>query len=76
MISNFIPLFLVTWIVFAIFICIFLMARAQRRQLNRRVQALLDSVPPAGWEREEDDKKPSESNVIRIDPRTGTYRKM
>jgi len=51
------------------------MARAQRRQLNRRVQALLDSVPPEDWDREED-KHSSESNVIRIDPRTGTYRKM
>jgi len=75
MISNFIPLFLVAWIVFAIFICIFVMARAQRRQLNRRVQALLDSVPPEDWDREED-KHSSERNVIRIDPRTGTYRKM
>tara|TARA_Y100001973_G_C5201770_1_gene338328 strand:- start:2470 stop:2700 length:231 start_codon:yes stop_codon:yes gene_type:complete len=76
MISNFIPLFIVTWIVFAIFICIFVMARAQRRQLNRRVQALLDSVPPGGWEREEDEEHSQHSNVIRIDPRTGTYRKM
>jgi flagellar biosynthesis/type III secretory pathway M-ring protein FliF/YscJ len=76
MISNFIPLFIVTWIVFAIFICIFVMARAQRRQLNRRVQDLLDSVPPAHWDNEEDEEPTQYSNVIRIDPRTGTYRKM
>ena len=75
MIDSFVALFLVTWIVFAIFICIFVMARAQRQQLNRRVQALLDSVPPEDWTREEDEHF-SESNVIRIDPRTGTYRKM
>jgi hypothetical protein len=77
MIDNFIALFLVSWIVFAIFICIFVVSRAQRRQLNRRVQELLDSIPPEGWDSEEDEYTPSpDSNVIRIDPRTGTYRKM
>jgi len=76
MISNFAALFLVTWIVFAIFMCIFVISRAQRRQLNRRVQDLLDSVPPANWDSEEDEEHTQHSNVIRIDPRTGTYRKM
>mgnify|MGYP003662301330 CR=1 FL=1 len=74
MIDSFVSLFLVTWVVFAIFICISVMARAQRQQLNKRVQALLDSYPLEKHDEEEGDKL--ESNVIRIDPRTGTYRKM
>jgi len=75
-IDSFVALFLVTWIVFAIFICIFVMARAQRQQLNRRVQDLLDSIPPEDWDSEEGEQSPQYDNVIRIDPRTGTYRKM
>lgn len=76
MIDNFIPLFLTAWIVFALFIFLFVMAREQRRQLNRRVQALLDSIPPEEWDKDEKENSHSERNVIRIDPRTGTYRKM
>jgi len=75
-IDSFVHIFLIAWIIFALFICLFVMARAQRNQLNKRVQALLDSIPPEEWEEDEECDSSYESNVIRIDPRTGTYRKM
>ena len=67
---------MVIWIAFAIFICIFVAVHAQRQQLNKRVQDLLDSDPLESYDVREEGHDQLESNVIRIDPRTGTYRKM
>ena len=68
-------IFLFVWLLFASFIFLHIRSGVRRNNLlNKRVQDLLDSSSERSDIREE--YAHSESNVIRIDPRTGTYRKL